>query len=189
MSIFNFFRANKSEKAISEFNNQDTEVVSSAKEIDQNLFVDNEEPEKSNVNQTRLSPIEEFLNQNFEWIGYNDGYFCPDNEYFENKLKFIRSDFRLAVDKSLDIKRGEIGELKLHIIRTKGISSRLESQLIEKERSLTVCIHELDTQKILSVENEGIVASPIHSYRAGFIKGVERFQQEKLLCANTGLFN
>jgi hypothetical protein len=189
MSIFNFFRANKTPKTTSEPANLETEVINSSKEINQNLFVDNEEPEKSSEDVPQLSPIEEFLNQNFEWIGYNDGYFYPDNEYYENKLKLIRSNFRLAIDKSLDIKRGEIGHLRLHIIKTKGISSRLESQLIEKEKSLLACIHELDTQKVLSVENEGIVASSIHSYRAGFIRGVERFQQEKLLCGNTGLFN
>lgn len=189
MSIFNFFRASKTTKTASELSNQEAKVIRSSKEIDQTIFVDNEEPDKANDNTPQLSSIEEFLNQNFDWMGYNDGYFYPDNEYYENKLKLIRADFRLAVDKSLDIKRGEIGELRLHIIKTKGISSRLESQLIEKEKSLLASIHELDTQKILSVENEGIVASSIHSYRAGFIKGIERFQQEKLLCGNTGLFN
>jgi hypothetical protein len=187
MSIFNFFRRKDSEKNISETNTQETNSL--IKEVNQNLFADNEEPEATNDDQIQLSPNEEFLNQNFEVVGYNDGYFYPDNEYFENKMKLIRADFRLAIDKSIDVKRIEVGELKLHIIKTKGISFKLESQLIEREKLLEACIHELDTQKILSIENEGIIASAIHSYRIGFIKGIERFQQEKILGGSTGLFN
>jgi adenine/guanine phosphoribosyltransferase-like PRPP-binding protein len=65
----------------------------------------------------------------------------------------------------------------------------LASQLAEKTKLVEANIHELDIQKILSIENEGIVSSAVHAYRLGFIKGVEKFQQEKLFAGSTGLFN
>ena len=189
MPFFNFFRRNK------QVTNQETsteQVVNheeTTKKVDPALFVDEQQPEITTGSQKQVNHIEVFLEQNFEWQGYNDGYAYPETDYLETKLRLIKSDFRIAVDKTMDTKRSELGELKMHVIKTNGISIRLEAQLTEKIKSLEVIIHELDTQKILSIESEGIVSSAVHAYRLGFIKGVEKFQQEKLFAGSTGLFN
>lgn len=186
MSLFNFFRRPKN----SVHNTAtDTTVAEPVIQVDRNLFVEEEAPELKSPVKKAANPIEVFLDQNFEWQGYNDGYSHPETDYLDNKLSQIRSDFRLAVDKCMDIKRTELGELKLHLIDAEGISSRLEAKLKEKIRQLEVTIHELDTQKILSAENEGIVSTAIHAYRLGFVKGLERYQQEKFFAESTGLFN
>lgn len=179
MYLFNRFRNIKSVTP---------ETLVLPKSVDKDLFLDEQEPESAN-NEKQQNHLETFLNQNFEWQGYNDGYSYPETDYLETKLKVFRAEFRLAIDKCLDIKRGEIGELRLHIIKTAGISPRLEAQLEEKVKLQEVNFHELDMQKILSVEDEGMVSSVIHEYRLGFIKGVEKFQQEKLFAGSTGLFN
>lgn len=186
MSFFNFFRRNKSAVI-----NQDTDtaLAEPVTKIDRSLFVEEDAPELKNVVRKPVNPIELFLDQNFDWQGYNDGYGHPETEYLENKLALIRSEFRLAADKCLDMRRAEIGELKLHLIQTSGISNRLEAQLAEKIKQLEALIHELDTQKVLSVENEGMVAPAVYAYRIGFIRGLERYQQEKLFAGSTGLFN
>ncbi len=186
MLLFSFFRRPKNS-----VNNvaTDTTVAEPVIQVDRNLFVDEEAPELKNPVKKITNPIEVFLDQNFEWQGYNDGYSHPETDYLNNNLAQIRSEFRLAVDKCMDIKRTELGELKLHLIDAEGISSRLEAKLKEKISQLEVTIHELDTQKILSAENEGIVSTAIHAYRIGFIKGLERYQQEKFFADSTGLFN
>ena len=187
MSLLNFFRRNSQvvnkQIPVEQFST-DTDKI-----VDQSLFVDEQEPEVKVPVKKQVNHIEIFMDQNFGWQGYNDGYGHPDTEFLENKLKLIKADFRLAVDKFLDVKRTEHGEFMMHVIKTSGISPRLEAQLKEKIKMLEVNIHELDLQKILSIENEGIVASAVHAYRLGFIKGVEKFQQEKLFADCTGLFN
>jgi len=186
MSIFNFFRRNHSS-----VNNLgvDTAIAEPMTKVDRSLFVEEEAPELKNAAKKMINPIEVILEQNFDWQGYNDGYGHPETEYMENKLSLIRSEFRLAVDKCIDIRRAEVGELRLHQIQTSGISNRLEAQLAEKIKQLEALIHELDTQKILSVENEGMVAPAVYAYRIGFIRGLEQYQQEKLFAGSTGLFN
>jgi hypothetical protein len=190
MSFFNLFRRNANlvinQEATTE---KPLNIAESARMVDQSLFVDEQAPEIKIPVKKQVNHIETFMDQNFEWQGCNDGYSYPESEYLENKLKLIKADFRFAVDKYLDAKRSELGELRLHVIRTAGISDRLEAQLNEKIKFLEINIHELDMQKILAVEDEGIVASAVHAYRLGFIKGVEKFQQEKLFAGSTGLYN
>lgn len=188
MALLNFFRRTKSaSNNLVSIGGQ--QVESKVKQVDKALFVDDQEPVNDSQLKKAVNHIEDFLNQKFEWMGYNEGYSYPEMEYLETKLKVIRSEFRLAVDKAMDVKRSELGELKLHLIKTSGISTRLESQLLERIKQLEVQIHELDTQKILSVETEGIVSIAAHNYRLGFVKGVEKYQQEKLFAVSTGLFH
>ena len=189
MSLFNFFRRNKTVATQEIPAEQPASVAETVKIVDRNLFIDEQEPESKNPVKKQINPVEVFLDQNFAWQGYNDGYAQPEAEYLESKLKFIRSEFRLAIDKSIDIRRSEVGELRLHLIQTSGISNRLEAQLAEKIKQLETNIHELDTQKILSVEDEGIVGPAVQAYRSGFIKGLRQYQQEKLFAGTTGLFN
>lgn len=189
MSILNFFRRSKQNIDQPAITEPQLSVIEPVKMVDHDLFVEEQEPNQNIPEKKVANPLETFMEQKFEWDGYNDGYSYPDTEYLETKLKLIRADFRFAVDKYLDIKRSELGELKQHVIKTAGISVRLEEQLREKVKFMETNIHELDVQKILSAEGEGIVSSAIHSYRLGFIKGVEKFQQEKIFAGSTGLFN
>ena len=190
MSFFNFFRRNNTPVVNQETTSAEPfNTAESAKVVDHNLFVDEQEPEIKTPIKKQANHIEAFMDQNFEWQAFNDGYSYPETDFLENKLKLIKADFRFAVDKYLDAKRSELGELRMHVIKTSGISEKLEAQLNEKIKFLEINIHELDMQKILSIENEGIVASAVHAYRLGFIKGVEKFQQEKLFAGSTGLYN
>lgn len=186
MSIFNFFRRSKTTVNTPSTESTAVEPVIS---VDRNLFVEDEAPDPKNFVSKETNHIEVFIEKNYEWQGYNDGYSHPDAEYLQHSLAKLRSEFRLCVDKCMDEKRSELGGLKLHLIDTEGVSPRLEAKLKEKIRQIEVVIHELDTQKILSVEAEGIIAPAIHGYRLGFIKGLESYQQEKLFAGSTGLFN
>lgn len=186
MPLFNFFRRSK---PLVTDQSADISFADQPTVIDRNLFVEDAEPMLKNPIKKVINAIELFLDQKFEWQGYNDGYSHPETDYLDNKVQMLRSEFRLAVDKCMDSRRTEVGELKLHLIQTEGISPRLEAQLKEKVRQLEITIHELDTQKILSVGDEGIISSAILSYRLGFRKGLETYQREKLFAGSTGLFN
>jgi len=180
MSLFNFFR--KSEKAV------ETQVEHALEPtVSESLFVDTEEPAVAET-EKKQSAISAFLCKDYMKMGFHDGYLYPNGELMEANIKKLRSDFRMAVDQVIDEKRSAINELKLHQINTRGISERLEEELSQKAQELGNLIHELDTQKILSVENEGLISGSLNDYRIGFIKGVEQYRQEKLLAGSTRLF-
>lgn len=187
MAFLDIFRRNKSV-----VNNSTTAAEASEQHqpiINRDLFVEDNEPELKDQPKKVSNPIEAFLDQNFEWQGYNDGYAHPEAEYLHNKLSLLHAEFRLAIDKGLDFRRMEVGDLNLHLIKTSGISKRMEAQLQEKIKQHETIIHELDVQKIISLESDGMIAPAIHAYRLGFIKGLEKYQQEKLFAGSTGLFN
>lgn len=189
MSFLKFFRREKTVTNDHQFSPVTAGQDKTKAYIERSLFIEEEKPNTAEETKSQNNPLEDYLEQKFEWIGYNDGYSYPDADYMNSKLKVLRSDFRLAVDKIMDAKRVEVGQLRLHLIKTTGISKILEMQINERIKQIEIQIHELDTQKILSIEGEGIVSSSLHSYRLGFIKGIEHYQHEKLLASSTGLFN
>jgi hypothetical protein len=188
MSLFNFLRSNK-QTVSKELSTVQPSADVSAKTIAQDLFIDNEEPSSTTVAAKPKNILEQYIDQDFELIGYQDGYLYPEAEFLETKLRIIKADFRKVVDVCIDNMRTEVGELRLHKIKVSGMSSRIEAQLDEKIKILESLIHELDIQKVISIEDNGIISSAVHGYRLGFLKGVNRYQEEKLFAKSTGLFN
>ncbi|RZK13241.1 MAG: hypothetical protein EOO46_00090 [Flavobacterium sp.] len=186
MKLFNFFGSKTINNPTEQNDARATELPTI---VDRTLFIEDEAPETTNAKPATVSDLKVFLEKNYEWMGFNDGYAQPDADYMNNRISALRAHFRLAIDKSLDTQRIEVSELKLHLIDVEGISPRLEAKLKEKISQLEINVHELDIQKVLSVEDEGYVAPVIHSYRLGFIRGLGNYQQEKLFAGSTGLFN
>ena len=189
MSLFNFFRRNKPSQEQIVTDSATSTIANDTRTVDASLFVEEQQPDLLSSSPKQENHIQIFLEQNFDWTGYNDGYSHPETDYMNNRLKLIRADFRLSIDKSMEVKRTALGDLKMHAIKTAGISERLELQVNEKIKQLEVVIHELDMQKILSIENEGMIASAVYAYKLGFVKGIEKLQEEKFFAGSTGLFN
>ncbi len=176
MSLFNFFR--KSEK----------EVTNTVDMVDPNLFAESTPPVTEQATEEK-SALSTFLEQDYNIKGINDGYLYANAEVMDATMRKLRSEFRKAVDKDIDKKRAEILELRLHAINSRGITERMDEAMAEKIKQLENLIHQLDLQKNLSIEDEGMVSSALHDYRIGFIKGTEQYSREKFLCGSTGLFN
>jgi len=189
MNLLNFLRTKKQSTAASLSDSDTLSKTSMLPIVDRAIFIDENEPGPFITSGIKSTALDQFLEKDYEGMGYKDGYAYPENEYLENKIKLMKADFKFAVDKHLDNLRSEVGELKIHIIKTHGISERLEAQLNEKVKQHEININELDMQKILSTDDEGFISSTVYAYRLGFIKGVEKYQQEKLFIGNTGLFN
>lgn len=188
MSILSLFRRQKPVSSTSGISENAQQVIQDI-HVDPKVFVDNEAPGSETNQINGKNPVELYLEQPFEWEGYTDGYSQPNMDLHDQKIRKIRSEFRKALDKTMDARRSDVIQLRVHIIETSGLSARMEAMLNEKVKQLESIIHELDTHKILSVEDEGMVSSAIHAYKLGFIKGVEQYQKEKLLAGSTGLYN
>lgn len=189
MSLINFFRSNRLPQATSAVESMNDSILKDPRTMDASLFVDEQQPDLVSSPAKQDNHIQKFLEQNFDWIGYNDGYSHPQTDYMNDKLRLLRAQFRLAVDKTMEVQRIAMGDLKMHAIKTAGISERLELQVNEKIKQLEIVIHELDMQKILSVENEGMIASAVYEYKLGFVRGLGKLQEEKFFAESTGLFN
>ncbi len=186
MKFFNFFRQNK--PVINQESTQN-QVASTTEVIDKQLFVEERSPVVESPEYQEATPIDSFLSVNYQWQGFTEGYSNPEKEFLDEQLRLIQGKFLLAVDQAMDQRRVELGRIRMHQIDTAGISDRMEAKLKEKIRQIEVVIHELDTQRILSIESQGIISSAISAYKIGFRKGLEKYQEEKLFAASTGLFN
>ena len=158
--------------------------------IDPSVFVEDSDPSVAEpaTESKPSSRLDKFLRVDYEWYGFSDGYADPSADFMEKKLKAIRSDFRLELDRSLDEMRSRVSDARLHQIRISGMPGRMEEEIKEKVRQLESAIQELQRQKELSVDDEGMVSSAISRYTIGFTKGVNRYQQEKFLAGDTGMF-
>jgi hypothetical protein len=157
--------------------------------VDPALFMDTEEPGvQASPAREEEGGFEKFLRVDYEWYGYSEGYATPSADYLEVKLRTIRNRFRTEVDKCLDERRVDISALRLHRIRMKGISEIIQKEIEEKLGQLESEVQELERQKVLSVDDEGLVSGPVTLYRLGFMRGVDRYNLEKLLAPSTGLF-
>ncbi len=180
-NIFNVFKAKSSEEKLH------TAVEES---IDPAVFVDANDPSiEPVVSEVKSSSrLDKFLRVDYEWYGYADGYANPSNDFLDKKLRSLRSEFRLVLDRNLDELRSRAAEGRLYLVSISGMPGKMEEEIKEKIHQLEVAIHALQNQKELSIDDEGMVASAIHRYSIGFTKGVNQYQREKFLGGSTGLF-
>lgn len=152
------------------------------------LFVDPNPPVQS---QKQESPhgLQAFIEQDFFRKGYDDGYNWHSAEMLDNKVKSLKSDFRYNISLKIEQVRREKLELQKQKINIGGMSERLDKQLDVAIASFQEIIDNLDNEKVLSSEDEGLAMTIIHQYRDGFVRGTETYQQEKLLASSTGMFN
>lgn len=159
-------------------------------EISKDLFVDDTPPgEMRQEKPVSDSAVRRFLLADYGTQGFRDGHFLHSTDALESALRHLKSEFRLIVDEAVDKHQQDINGIKQHIIQTSGISERLQSQLELRIQSLTGIVQQLQREKELSIEEEGLVAKPLNSYRQGFLRGLEQYQLEKFIAGSTGLFN
>lgn len=153
------------------------------------LFLDETPPEPKTETATRSENIlKQFLDRSFSSKGFNDGYEIHQVEILENNKRKIRSEFRYVLDLLIDDRKREIFSLRNQLVSTDGIAKRIHDQLQLRIEELQMLISQLQRQKELSVEDEGLVMVPIHNYHDGFVKGVQSYLEEKFFASSTGLF-
>jgi hypothetical protein len=154
----------------------------------EDLFVDPNPPVAETVQQSPTG-LQLYLEQDFFRKGYEDGYRWHSAEMLENKLKSLKADFRYNASLKIEQVRLVMLQVEKHSIGIEGMSPRMEKQINAQIASLQVIIDNLENEKALSAEDEGLAMIGVHQYRDGFIRGTEAYQQEKLLASSTGLFN
>jgi hypothetical protein len=184
MNIFNPFRKRKDT-----LNNEEKEPFHETI-VDPALFMETKDPASGMVQPSDqpVSSLDRFLKLNYEWYGYSEGYGNPASDFMDIKLNALRMTFLQELDRSIDMKRQEIGTLNVALIRMSGITTRMDAEIREKLRQLEQVVEELLRQKGRSVGEEGWLSAALAQYRLGFMRGTERYMQEKVFAGSTGLF-
>lgn len=168
------------------------QVMTDLVRVPENLFVDNEQPvaEQENFSDPgNDTNIQSYLEQDFFNKGYKDGYDYHSNDTLVHHIKSIKTDFRIKLDLLIDLKRRKILELKNQHIEVEGLSERLCRQIDTLLSDLTITIERLEKEKELSAIDEGWIMKAVHNYRDGFFRGLEIYQEERLIGISTGFFN
>jgi len=159
-------------------------------EIPQELFIDEREPvTEGSITMEKKGPLMTFLEENHYGSGFNDGYTYHAAEMMINGIKTIKSEFRMAVDQSIQAEKTLLLRVEHELIDAEGASDRIERKYKLIIQSIKDRIARLERETELSVEEEGLVMNAINPYREGFIRGLEKYGFEKSLGISTGLFD
>lgn len=158
-------------------------------EVNRDLFVDGNPPSASEGNDL-LSGVDlhAFFGRDFSGRGYREGYALHSGEILEQKIREIKSDFRMEVDKLIDQKRQQASSLESQCQDMKGLSARLASQIGSVMKNHAEVIDKLEKEKELSAEDEGWVMKAVHSYKSGYMEGIEQYYAEMKFGGITGMF-
>ncbi len=137
----------------------------------------------------KASEMAVFLKTDYFNDGYNIGYTHHSTDQLETTLRHLKAHFRLLIDEGIDARLREIAELKQELIQSSGISERLQKQLEQRIESLKENIERYQIEKELSVADEGMITKVIHSYREGFLRGIDQYKTEKFIAGSTGFFS
>ena len=156
------------------------------------LFVDPNPPVDENIVAEQHAGgrrIESFLDQDFYRRGYSDGYQYHTQDILDNRVRSIKADFRLQLDQSIDQKRRELLNLEMRSLDVEGLSERILRRIEATADDFRAMIARLELEKELSASDEGWVMKVVHSYRDGFIRGLEEYNELRIFGINNGLFH
>ena len=164
-------------------------TVSSSEDINEQLFLDSQAPSIEHNHEGKPNPVALFLKKEYSGEGYRDGYTYHSGDILNAKIKKLMSEFRNAVEVQLEAIRTDVQIQKEHRIEIEGLSGRMVKRIDLLIENQLQTIIQLEKEKENSASEDGLVMKVINEYREGFIRGLEDYQTEKLLCGNSGMFN
>ncbi len=155
----------------------------------EDLFVNNEAPTAETEQKSSGHSIKPFLEFNWFSKGYQDGYEFHSTDMLIDNIKALKAEFRMNLNMKIDGIRNEILKLEDHKITTEGMSDRLTRQLENRIATSQAQITEIESEIAMSSIDEGLAMTVIHRYRDGYLRGVQAYQEEKLIAGSTGMFD
>jgi hypothetical protein len=171
--------------------NEDTQSDNTMNDniIPEHLFVEKSMPANEPEPETQQkSKLTEFLDRDFQAIGYKDGYRYSNADVMDNAMRLIRCEFRETIDRMIEDCREHISKLQNQALELRHISLKAEEKVNARIVQIKETITKLGTEKENSAMDEGLIMKTIHLYRNGFIRGVNDNNDELLLMSYNGLF-
>ncbi len=187
MNILKKLFGSKSNEAVSETGLTN---APSADDMNEQLFVDHQAPANFRTSgNAKLNPLAQFLEKGYASEGYRDGYTYHSGDILNAKIRSLMCEFRNVVDMQLETLRKDIQLQKEHRIEIEGLSGRMVKRLDLLIENQMQTIMQLEKEKENSSAEEGLVMKVVNEYREGYMRGLEDYQVEKMLGANSGMFN
>lgn len=187
MSWFSNIFSNSNSANAATSNNSGADVLAGDNiNVLEGLFVNNQPPALALAD--NAVSLKTYLGQDFQRMGFEDGYKGHATELLENKIRSLKADFRYAVHVKMDAMRQQVLQLEHERINVEGMSERLIRQLDNKIYALNANLGELEAETAMADIDQGYVMIGILQFRDGYIRGTEAYHEEKMIAGNTGLF-
>lgn len=159
-------------------------------EVPENLFIEKEPPAAPEpvAAVQQVNRLEKFLCTDFQRLGYSDGYRYHSVEILDNYRRFLRSEFREQVEHVIDDIKSYRDRLRKEVSAVQALSQKVAQKLMSAIQVAEEHIARLEQEKELSTADEGLVATALHEYRDGFLRGMEDYAEELMVMGNTGIF-
>jgi len=171
-------------------------IKTNNKDVDQNLFLDNNPPMTTLEEQEQIEQINidrnkllQFEDRNYFFIlGQQLGFQEGNYVVHDKRIKAIKADFTRTVDVEMEKLSNKKFEVKSLILENKGISTLLEEQYHLKLEQLEAKLQELEEAKALSVDDEGLVMISLHAFQEGFVSGIQLKNKETKILTPTKIY-
>jgi hypothetical protein len=148
----------------------------------QDLFADYTPPnyQKKNLQEIKSEkPVKEFLDRNHEAKGRMAGFECHTHDMLSIYLKDMRTEFRYSLDRMIQLAEMELLDLHSRKIEVGEDVPSMREKLDLQINQMARTIDEMRLNKELSVEDEGLIASPIQSFTKGYRLGMQDYFEQK----------
>jgi hypothetical protein len=142
------------------------------------LFAEHQPPMSEKDATIEVKPIRDFLSENFTFQGRKAGYEHHNLEYLQMHIQQLRARFRSACDQHLQLMENDLIQAKTIFIQ---IGDALPSEQAIMQMRIDKIIsnmEEIRLQKVLSVESEGLISEPVHTFITGFHQGLSDYVDE-----------
>jgi len=164
------------------FSDNKLNKINTIKTIDKDQFVDETEPKVSyqrSEMKSDITPIKMLLEKNWHPSGYNDGYEFSNETRKKSRIKAIKAEIELAINKTIEMINENLSVLNQQIVSLGEDDDLYTQKLIleSKREEYLEKINKLNVNMSLMHDCEGAYAKPIMDYRDGFVEGVSHKHQ------------
>lgn len=189
MSLFNFFKKNGSETNGENPSHNGMATVNVKPEIPENVFIEKENQngssEGSNNDKSVINNIDllfQFLDKDFEEMGYNDALRNPDSSHLDQNLEAIKNSLFRVILRVKTFYEDFMKEINFHI------ESRSRSGMVDtvEELKMKKSIAEDHIKKVIEIENDaknntGESQGMLISYSRGFRNGLAAISHSQIM--------
>ena len=189
MGLFSLFKKNSSHRNGQSVNHLGGTYENGFPEIPEKVFIEKDEikadPNVSQAGQKLASNIDmlfEFLEKNYEELGYNDALRNPDASHMEQNVEAIQNQLQRVINRVKTFYEDFIKEINFHI------DSRSRSGMVDtvEELKMKKDIAESHISKVIEIETDskngvGDSQGILIGYRRGFRNGLAAISNHAIM--------
>jgi hypothetical protein len=144
------------------------------------LFVDSTPPARTTSEVVKSEkPVKVFLDRNHEHQGRMAGYESHAHDMLPIYKAELQASFRASLERMIELAEIDLLEIRTQVIEVGDAIPSVRQKLELRVQMLQSNIEEMRMQKILSVDDEGLIAPAVQSFTKGYRLGMQDYFQER----------